>query len=281
LDSAQEWSDYIGRTEESHITISSDRIRGLAALMDYPEPPWPDNQVPPTGHWCALFPYTRQSQLGQDGHEERGVFIPPLRYSRRMWAGGRIEYMQPWQVDHPVLRRSTLLRIEDKHGRSGPMTLVTVLHEYLNGTTLLLREEQDIVYRDAPVEPAPKPVVRPFAVEPADWSREITPDTTLLFRYSAVTFNGHRIHYDREYVQAEGYPGLLVHAPLTATLLIDLFQRANPGVGIRQFRFSARSPMYDGYPLRIRGRHQLNAPISLWSEACDGSVSITAELETV
>jgi len=280
VDSAQAWSEYIGRTEESRIAISTDRIRGLAALLDYPQPPWPDNQVPPTGHWCALFPYTPQSRLGHDGHEQRGAFIPPLRYTRRMWAGGRIEFGQPWQADQPVTRRSTLIRIEDKQGRSGPMTIVTILHEYLDGVTLLLREEQDIVYRDAPAAPAPKPGIRPFSAEPADWSREILPDATLLFRYSAVTFNGHRIHYDRDYVVQEGYPGLLVHAPLTATLLIDLFQKSNPGAGIRRFNFTARSPMYAGYPFRLRGRRQTGDTIALWSEACDGSVSITAELET-
>ena len=280
MESKQQWSDYLGRTEESHITVSSDRIRGLAALMDYPEPPWPQNQVPPTGHWCALFPYTRQSQLGHDGHEEKGGFIPPLPYSRRMWAGGRIEYLRPWKVDQPVTRRSTILKIEDKHGRSGPMTLVTVNHEYLDGKTLLLREEQDIVYRDAAAGLAPKPVIKTFSGEPADWTREIVPDATLLFRYSAVTFNGHRIHYDRDYVQQEGYPGLLVHSPLTATLLIDLFQQANPEATIRHFRFIARSPMYDGYPVRLCGKRQANGMIALWSEACDGSVSVTAELET-
>lgn len=278
MGSTHEFASYIGRTEEARITVSSDRINGLAALMDYERPPWPDLQVPPTGHWCALFPNTRQSRLGHDGHEERGDFIPPLRYSRRMWAGGRIDFIKSWQVDQPVSRRSTILRIEDKQGRSGAMTLVTVLHEYLDGKILLLREEQDIVYRDAPANPAPVPVVQPFPAEPADWSREFVPDATLLFRYSAVTFNGHRIHYDRDYVREEGYPGLLVHAPLTATLLIDLFRQANPDVPLRRFEFTARQPLYDGYPVRLRGHRGADGRILLWAESCEGLRAVTAEL---
>jgi 3-methylfumaryl-CoA hydratase len=284
VESEQQWSEYLGRMQESQIVISADRIKGLAALLDYPEPPWPDNQVPPTGHWCFIFPYTQQSKLGHDGHEQLGGFFPPVKYPRRMWVGGRIRYMLPLRVGEPVTHRSTIKGIENKQGRSGPMTFLTVCHEYLDGGILMLQDEQDIVYRDVSTDPIKKPVDTSHQASasphPYDWSRTIVPDTTLLFRYSAVSFNSHRIHYDQDYVRKEGYPGLLVHGPLTATLLIDLFQRSNPGIGIRQFDYVARSPMYEGYPFTIMGQQLENGKISLWAVDCEGTRSMTAELET-
>lgn len=282
MENENRYSEYIGRMQESVIEISADRIRGLAALLDYPDPPWPGKLVPPTGHWCALFPATRQSALGDDGHEPRGDFIPPIAYPLRMWAGGRIDYRHPLRAGTPVTRRSTIIRVEDKQGRSGGMTIVTVRHEYLDGDTLVLVDEQDIVYRDALTAPLPAPVIKPPSCDAAsrsDWSAEILPDSRLLFRYSAVTFNAHRIHYDQDYARKEGYPGILVHGPLTATYLVDLFQSANPGAVIRRFAYTARSPMYAGFPFTLYGRREADGRVTLWAESCDGTTSMTAVLE--
>ena len=284
MESEKHWAEYIGRTQESKIVISADRMKGLAALLDYPEPPWPDNEVPPTGHWCSIFPYTQQSKLGHDGHEQLGEFLPPIKFPRRMWIGGRISYSRPLYIDKPVTHRSTIKRIEDKQGRSGPMTFVTLCHEYLVGGDQMLSDEQDIVYRDVSTGPVNNSVddssQKSESTQHCDWSRKIVADTTLLFRYSAVTFNSHRIHYDRDYTSNEGYSGLLVHAPLTATLLIDLFQRSNPGKVIRHFEYAARSPMYDGDRFTLLGQQKENGKVSLWAEDCDGIRSMTAELET-
>lgn len=278
------WAEYLGRTQESPIAIPEDRMRGLAALLDYPEPPWPDGEVPPTGHWCHLFPYTLQSELGKDGHEKPGSFLPPVSQPLRMWAGGYIELLQPMYIGESYTFRSTIRAIEEKEGRSGPMTFVTVCHEYLDNGALKRRDVQHIVYREAAAAPLPAPANRTIqsskSADAYDWSAQIFPDTTLLFRYSAVSFNAHRIHYDRDYVLGEGYPGLLVHAPLTATLLIDLFQRSCPGTGIRYFEYAARSPMYDGYPFTVMGRRTDNGKVSLRAEDCDGKESMIAELET-
>ena len=284
LATGKQWAGYLGRMQESPIVIPEDRMCGLAALLDYPETPWPGGEVPPTGHWCVLFPDTPQSDLGEDGHEKPGRFLPPIRYPRRMWAGGHIDFLQPMYIGETCTRRSTIKRIEDKTGRSGPMTFVTVSHEYLAGDVLKRRDVQHIVYRDAAASlPAPsnRTVQSGGSANAFDWSTQIMPDAILLFRYSAVTFNAHRIHYDRDFALREGYPGLLVHAPLTATLLIDLFQRSCPGTGIRRFEYTARSPMYDGYPFTIMGRRMKNRKVSLRAEACDGTESMTAELETV
>ena len=284
MESENQWSEYLGRMQESQIVISSDRIKGLAALLDYPEPPWPNGQVPPTGHWCNIFPYTQQSRLGHDGHEQLGEFYPPIKYPRRMWVGGRIRYTRPLRIGEPIKHRSTIKQIVDKQGKSGPMTFLTVCHEYLDSGELMLQDEQDIVYRDVSTSPIKKPINNSHqgleSKHPYDWSKTIVPDSTLLFRYSAVSFNSHRIHYDQDYVRKEGYPGLLVHAPLTATLLIDLFQRSNPEINIYQIEYVARSPLYNGYPITMMGQQQENGKVSLWAEDCEGTRSMSIELET-
>lgn len=279
-----QWSEYIGRMQEFQIVIPVDRMKGLAALLDYPELPWSNGEVPPTGHWCTIFPFTQQSNLGHDGHEQLGEFFPIIKHPRRMWVGGRIRYIHPLCIEKPVTYRFTIKHIIDKKGKTGPMTFVTLCHEYLDSGKLLLSDEQDIVYRDISTEPKIKPIDRTdqkyVSKSPHDWSKIIIPDTTLLFRYSAVSFNSHRIHYDQDYVRNEGYPGLLVHAPLTATLLIDLFQRSNPGVGIRNFKYVAKKPMYSDLPFIAMGQKIDDGKVLLWAEASDGTRPMTAELNT-
>ena len=164
------------------------------------------------------------------------------------------------------------------------MTFVTLCHEYLQDDVLMLQDEQDIVYRDASTASVKKPVIsvseQSEQRHDCDWSRTIVPDSTLLFRYSAVSFNSHRIHFDKDYVREEGYPGLLVHAPLTATLLVDFYQRNNPGKKIRKFDYIAQNPLFEGYPLSIYGQQLKNGKVSLWADDCEGTRSMTAELET-
>lgn len=278
-----QWSDYIGRTQETLIEISTDRMLGLAALLDYEKLPWPAGEVPPTGQWCAMFPFTRQSQLGHDGHEKRGEFFPPIDYPRRMWAGGRIRFHQPLHIGVAVIHRSIIKKIENKQGKTGPMSFLTVAHEYLENGVLCVVDEQDIVYRGAATgmmkKPEPKSIPTD-ALQPYDWSKTLIPDSTLLFRYSAVSFNSHRIHFDQEYMHEEGYPGLLVHGPLVATMLIDLFQNSLPGARISQFNYTVRSPLFAGYLLTLKGRKLDDGKISLWAEDCEGTVSLSAELHT-
>ncbi len=284
METKRDWSEYIGRSIASKIAISSDRINGLAALLDYAEPPWPNNHVPPTGHWLAMFPFTMQSKLGEDGHEKLGNFIPAINYPRRMWVGGKIKYYSPLCVNQEVLHRTTISNIEDKTGKIGPMTFVTLMHEYLAGDELLLQEEQKIVYREGSTEPAKRPVNQlasnaGIQNKDCNWSRQIIPDSTLLFRYSAVTFNAHKIHFDHDYVNKEGYPGLLVHAPLTATLLVDLYQDENPNVKIKAFEYTARSPLYDGDAIMLYGKKNDDGDVFLWAEDCSGARAMTGTLK--
>jgi len=283
METKRDWSEFVGRSLMSEIAISSDRIRGLAALLDYAEPPWPNNQVPPTGHWLAMFPFTRQSNLGEDGHEKLGDFIPAIDYPRRMWVGGKINYHSPLSVNQPILHRTTISNIEDKTGKTGPMTFVTLMHEYLAEDELLLQEEQKIVYREASAKPAIRPINQLASnvgmKKDCDWSRQIIPDSTLLFRYSAVTYNAHKIHFDHDYVNKEGYPGLLVHAPLTATLLIDLYQTEHPNVKITLFEYKAQSPLYVNDPVMLLGKNLEDGSVQLWAEDCSGTHAVTARLE--
>src|SRR6185437_4594407 len=190
-------------------------------------------------HWLFFLPAYRQSDAGPDGHALKGGFLPPIELPRRMWAGSRLEFARPLRVGSEVTRTSTISDVAVKEGRSGRLVFVTVRHEVSDAGGLVLSDEHDIVYRGEAALAA-APVAAPAGEA---WRREIRPDPVLLFRYSAVTFNSHRIHYDHPYAtRVEGYPGLVVHGPLIATLLVDLFRRERPRERIARYAFRASRP---------------------------------------
>jgi 3-methylfumaryl-CoA hydratase len=229
--------------------------------------------------------------LGDDGHPRRGGFLPPVQLPRRMWAGGRLAWNtgNPLRVGDEAARISRIASVTEKTGRSGNLVFVTVVHELRNAQGLALTEEHDIVYRDAP-QPGDAPATPTAAATPARWRRELVPDDVLLFRYSALTFNGHRIHYDRRYVtEVEAYPGLIVHGPLIATLLVDLVRREMPHARIKRFEFKAIRPTFDGRVMRVCGTPQGDASagtvagtVDLWAQDHEGwlTMKATAEIET-
>jgi 3-methylfumaryl-CoA hydratase len=193
-----------------------------------------------------------------------------------MWAGGRLEFLHPLMVGDEIVRSSRILDVTGKQGRSGTLVFVTVRHEIANAGGVAIAEEHDIVYRDHPAPDAPQPAPE-VAPTDEDFSREITPDPVLLFRYSALTFNGHRIHYDRDYVtQVEGYPGLIVHGPLIATLLVDLLRRNLPGARLRRFAFKARRPVFDIHRFQVCGRRDADGRVSLWTRDHEGFLTMEA-----
>jgi 3-methylfumaryl-CoA hydratase len=252
-------SDWVGRQETAHETIDAARIAALAATFDR-DPPGP--HVPPGWHWAFFNPAAKARDLGRDGHPKRGGFLPPVDLPRRMWAGGRLEFRAPLPVGAAATRVSTIAKVEAKTGRSGRLAFVTVAHEIAVHGQVCVAEEHDIVYREDPVPGAPAPVP-PQAPSDAAWEREFRADPTLLFRYSALTFNGHRIHYDRDYATGvEGYAGLIVHGPLLATLLMDLAV-ARTGRQLRRFAFRAQGPVVDTAPFVLCGKPTEN-PASLW-----------------
>jgi 3-methylfumaryl-CoA hydratase len=241
--SLAQYRDWIGRTDVRQDVVTAAPLVALSALLDRDDPPPIDGQpAPPLAHWLYFLPNYRQSQAGPDGHALRGSFLPPVPLPRRMWAGSRIEFLRPFRVGSRIARLSRIKDVVPKEGRSGALLFVTVLHEVSDDRGPVLTDEHDIVFRGESA------LANPPTPAPSDekWRREITPDPVLLFRYSAVTFNSHRIHYDHPYTtRVEGYPGLVVHGPLIATLLVDLFRRSRPDVALKSYAFRALRPLYD------------------------------------
>jgi 3-methylfumaryl-CoA hydratase len=269
--------EWIGRTETSADTITPAPLAALSATLDRDDPPPnPGDPLPPLWHWLFFLPIHRQSMLGPDGHAARGGFLPPVTLPRRLWAGSRIELHQQLRVGDAITRTSSIVSIKQKEGRTGPLVFVVVRHEISNASGLAITDEHDIVYRgDAPPgQKAPEP---PAAPPGAAWQRTITPDDVLLFRYSALTFNGHRIHYDRRYTtEVEGYPGLVVHGPLQATLLMDLLRRNLPAARVSRVAFRAVSPLFDIAPFSVCGAPAAGGTIHLWTQSDSGSLAMEA-----
>ncbi|MFT3717554.1 MaoC family dehydratase N-terminal domain-containing protein [Pseudorhodoferax sp.] len=267
---------WIGRTETLEDVATAAPVRALAATLDRDDAaPRPGDVLSPCWHWLYFLPVARQSQVGPDGHPQRGGFLPPVPLPRRMWAGSRIEFPAPLHVGQVLSRTSRILDVRLKEGRTGPLVFVNVRHEVRGDGQLAILEEQDIVYRDmpAPGEPVPAGVAAPAD---AQWERRIVPDPVLLFRYSALTFNGHRIHYDRQYVtEVEGYAGLVVHGPLIATLLLDLLRRQLPEARVKTFQFRAVKPLLDTAPFAVCGR-QDGDTVKLWARTEDGLLAMDA-----
>jgi 3-methylfumaryl-CoA hydratase len=264
-----ELQQWIGREETLVDVITTAPVRALAATLDRDDQePQPGDPLPPLWHWLYFLPTYRQSELGPDGHARRGGFLPPVPLPRRMWAGGRFEFKRPLRIGETVQRVSRIVDVKYKEGRTGPLVFVVVRHEISDAIV----EEHDIVYRGevaAPQDPRQAPAE-------AAWERVIYPDDVLLFRYSALTFNGHRIHYDRRYVtEVEGYPGLVVHGPLLATLLLDLLRRNLPGAAVTRFAFRAVSPLFDVAPFAVCGKPEGDA-VKLWAKNAEGGLAMEA-----
>ena len=272
-DAVQDW---VGRTETRTDTIDAQPVVLLSATLDRDDPPpRTGDLLPPLWHWLYFLPSYRHDEAGPDGHAKRGGFLPPVPLPLRMWAGSRLEWSAPLRIGDAVTRVSRIVSITNKHGASGELVFVVVRHELSTAAGLALTEEHDIVYRD--LTPS-RSGAAAHAPEEAPWRRRIVPDDVLLFRYSALTFNSHRIHYDRRYVtQVEGYPGLVVHGPLLATLLVDLLRRHGVGETLRRFEFRARRPLFDIAPFDVCGLLAADGrTVSLWAQDLEGALAMQA-----
>ena len=248
---------WLGRTETATDMLTDGVIAGLRATLDYAEPATPGSPAPQGAHWLLAPPRVAASVLGEDGHPAKGGFLPPVDLPRRMWAGSKVQFLAPLPIGAVVQRSSEIASIESKSGTTGSLVFVEVQHETSAAGVVAVSERQTIVYREAnaaaTAKPAPPP--KPEPEKKWDWRRELTPDAVMLFRYSALTFNGHRIHYDFPYAtQVEGYAGLVVHGPLLATLLLDLCARELGPNKLRAFSFRGKSPVTAGRPLTLVGR---------------------------
>lgn len=263
--SATDPSAWIGRSQRIDDHLSHNLLARIAATFGQPAPA-PGEALPPLWHWCFFQQPQPASALGGDGHPARGGFLPPAANRNRMWAGGRLAFHRPLRAGAEASCTSTILQVEEKAGRTGKLLFVTLCHEYFQDGQLALREEQDIVYREA----SPPKISSGELLPEGDWREPVEPTPTLLFRYSAVTFNGHRIHYDYPYVTAtEGYPGLVVHGPLIATLSLGAFCRAHPEARLRHFAYRGLRPLIAPQPFEVGGRISAPGHAELW--AGDGS----------
>jgi 3-methylfumaryl-CoA hydratase len=274
-----DYSGWVGRSEERSDIVVPGPLDRLSATLDRDDRPFvTGDALPPLAHWLFFLPDERQSMLGEDGHPLRGGFLPPIHHlPRRMWAGSRIAFRGEIKVGQPIVRRSTIASVTAKDGASGPLVFVTVRHEVAGRDAApAIIDEHDIVYRGLQA-PAVKRDVPPAAK--GEWQRTLTPDAVMLFRYSALTFNGHRIHYDRDYATGtEGYPGLVVHGPLIATLLADLARRSRPDARMTSFSFRAVSPLFDGTPILLNGTPPgPDGVAKLWAANADGRLAMTAD----
>jgi len=265
--------DWIGRSETLSDRLDATRARAMQATLDRAPALAEGDPLPPLWHWLYFWEPTPASGLGSDGHAARGGFLPPIALPHRMWAGGRLTFHRPLVLGASVRKTATIAEIKEKQGRSGPLAFVTVRHEIADADGLCLTEEQDIVYRGAAGAPG-----RPGEPAPAEaaWSRRVAPDPVLLFRYSALTFNGHRIHYDQPYATgAEGYPGLIVHGPLLATLLLDLLLREGGQAPPARFDFRALRPVFDTAAFTVNGRPS-DTGADLWVADAEGCLAMRA-----
>jgi 3-methylfumaryl-CoA hydratase len=281
-------TDWIGRTERVHDDLALTQALAASAMFDaHNLTLTKGDALPPLWQWFYFLPRAPQSQLDVDGHPQRGGFMPPVALPRRMFAGARVTMHQPLRLGVPAVRDGVIQDVTSKSGRSGALAFVTVRYSFVQDGVLCMEEEQDIVYRE-PGAPVPAPEVRPWPAPAVDAVvRDLHPDSRLLFRFSALTFNAHRIHYDRAYaLQEEGYPGLVVHGPLNAMLLMQLAHDAERQHAERrgevarpatQFSFRGVAPVFDTGPIRLLGSLEGNR-CELEALAPDGATALRAEV---
>lgn len=269
---------WIGKTETRSDQVTLAPLALLSATLDREDPPpRTGDPLPPLWHWLYFLPVHRMSHLGPDGHAQRGGFLPPVPLPRRMYAGGRLEFRRPLRAGDSISRVSRVDDVSHKEGRTGSLVFVKVRHEISDREGVALTEEHDIVYRNNPqlgqarLDPQRAP-------ERAGWSRQVRAEEVMLFRYSALTFNGHRIHYDRRYAtEIEGYPGLVVHGPLIATLLADLLRRNLPDRAVASFAFRAVRPLFDTAPFTVCGNPEPDRKtVRLWAADSEGWLAMEA-----
>jgi len=259
--------------------LSPAQAGAAAATFDEPADAVGDGApLPLLWHWFYFLPRAPQQALGEDGHPALGGFMPPVPYPRRMFAGSRVRVHAPLRIGRTATREAVIQDVVLKSGRSGNLAFVTVAYRFVQDGVLCLEEEQDIVYREAGAAIAIPSIAEPPAVPAGAWTRTITPDSPLLFRFSALTFNAHRIHYDRGYAtSAEGYPGLVVHGPLTALLLVQLVREHIPRP-VHAFRFRGLTPLFDLAPFHLVAVPGADS-VMLTAIAPDGAVALEATVE--
>ncbi len=275
----QEW---VGKQETCVDDITLFPARALAAALNSDTLPEKGDDLPLFWEWMYFLATPRSDETGVDGHPAKGGFLPPVPLPRRMWAAGEVESMRAIVIGEPATRISTIESVDLKSGSTGTLVFVNVRHEIFQRDELCISQVQNIVYREQPVSNDGPLALPPGKEAPTehDVTQVITPDPVLLYRFSALTYNGHRIHYDRDYAVAEElYPALVVHGPLLVTLLLQLQRTALSDRQIKSFKFRAMRPTFDNQSFDVSAKVDGNA-LALWSSDADGFIcmSIKAEL---
>lgn len=267
---------WVGRVEEARDIVTARQVRQLAATLDVPGTFADGDPLPALWHWMGWTPETPMADLGPDGHPAKGGFLPPVPLERRMWAGGRLEFLAPLRIGESLYRRSEILKVAEKTGTTGRMVFVTVRHEVTGQAGLAIREEQDIVYIAMPDHFTPPP---PVAAPAAAWRQDVAMDTVRLFRFSALTFNAHRIHFDLPYATAvEKYPGLVVHGPMQAMLLMQAARDRSGGDVPRGYRFRGLRPLFHFDALSLQGQGLTAGAEALATVNGEGLVCMQADI---
>ncbi len=272
LDHLRTW---VGKESQIADDLCVFPTRALAAALDRDVTPGKGDRLPLPWHWLYFLDVPMANATGPDGHPKKGDSLPPVPLARRMWAAGSLHVENSLILGTAAYKRSKIRSIDFKEGKSGPLVFVNVDHLIYQNERLCISEEQSIVYREMPDGPTPLP---PGEIAPNDWdwAKTVTPDPVFLFRFSALTYNGHRIHYDRDYAtQKEHYPGLVVHGPLLATLLLDLATTNCSDKQIREFNFRAVRPIFDLAPFQLRGKRHGNQ-VKLWAVDPQGFIATSA-----
>lgn len=267
---------WVGKQDTVYDDIALFPAQALAAALDNETLPSKGDSLPPFWEWMYFLPTPKASATGEDGHPAKGGFLPPVPLPRRMWAAGEAQYLKAVVIGNPAKRVSTIESVDLKEGSTGTLIFVSVKHEIYQLDALCISQVQNIVYREQPSADAPLP---PIKVPPLDatWSKTVTPDPVLLFRYSALTFNGHRIHYDRSYaVQEELYPALVVHGPLLVTMLLELARAELPSERISGIKFRAVRPTFDTSPFKVEAKREGDA-LHLWSVDSDNAMCMKVD----
>jgi len=270
---------WIGREEHKTDALTVGLVERFRATLGA-DALVPGEALPLAIHWCLAPAAVPPGDIGEDGHPARGGFLPPVPLPRRMWAGGELKFLRPLRIGDTVERLSRIADVSEKVGRTGRLVFVTVEHAISTAEGLAVAERQDLVYREAQSTAAPAPTATPAAApRRAGVSMTVETPIVLLFRYSALTFNGHRIHYDRDYARnVEGYPGLVVHGPLQATLLANLAARMADGRPPQRFAYRGVSPLFDGAPFSVNAVRR-EGGFDLWCADAAGTATMTATAE--
>jgi len=266
--------DWLGKTQTREAIIDTRQTELLAITLDRAVPEL-GAALPLCWQWAWFNDAQRADELGRDGHPKRGGFLPPVELPRRMWAGGSMEIVKSLKVGNLVRKVSTIDAIKERDGNSGKLCIVTVGHDYFDGDELCIREKQNLVFREDPKTDAPK-LTAPVPPKGAEVRCEVAPNPVLMFRYSALTFNGHRIHYDVDYARdVEGYPALVFHAPLTAAMLSEMATELG-GKPLTKFEYRATSPLFCNETFNICGKRDGDT-VLVWAETPDGGQAMLAE----